>query len=202
MPRPWFWLRGNEGAGRALAGVRREAGLTQAQLAELAGMDRTTLLNMEAGRNPAVIRFVEIFGRLPKLRYRQEFAEERGEGALGLSIPLPVTRKPYSGELVDFWMEGLLPEGETRTVLERYFRVRRGDGFALLAALGRDCAGAVAVVPPGETPADPGTVAPCSVSSRGRRSRQVAPAAPAGCGRGGAGITGRVAVQAPAGGDG
>lgn len=64
VPRPWFWLRGNEGAGRALAGVRRDAGLTQAQLAELAGMDRTTLLNMEAGRNPAVTRFVEIFGRL------------------------------------------------------------------------------------------------------------------------------------------
>jgi hypothetical protein len=63
-PRPWFWLRGNAGAGRALAGVRRDAGLTQAQLAELAGMDRTTLLNMEAGRNLAVTRFVEIFGRL------------------------------------------------------------------------------------------------------------------------------------------
>lgn len=77
--------------------------------------------------------------RVPKLRYRQEFAEERGE-------------------LVDFWIEGLLPEGETRTILERYFRVRRGDGFALLAALGRDCAGAVAVVPPGEAPADPGTL--------------------------------------------
>lgn len=96
--------------------------------------------------------------RVPKLRYRQEFVEERGEGALGLSIPLPVTRKPYSGELVDFWVEGLLPEGETRTVLERYFRVRRGDGFTLLAALGRDCAGAVAVVPPGEAPVAPGVL--------------------------------------------
>jgi serine/threonine-protein kinase HipA len=96
--------------------------------------------------------------RVPRLRYRQEFVEERGEGALGLSIPLPVTRKPYSGERVDFWIEGLLPEGETRTVLERYFRVRRGDGFALLAALGRDCAGAVAVVPPGEAPVAPGTL--------------------------------------------
>lgn len=63
-PRPWFWLRGSEGTGRAVAGVRREAGLTQAQLAELAGMDRTTLLKIEAGRNPAVTRFVRIFGRL------------------------------------------------------------------------------------------------------------------------------------------
>lgn len=46
-----------------------------------------------------------------------------------------------------FWLRG---EGETRTVLEQYFRIRRGEGFALLAALGRDCAGAVAVLPPGE----------------------------------------------------
>lgn len=59
--RPWFWLIGENGAGRALAGVRREAGLTQAQAAAQLQMDRTTLLNMEAGRNPAVNRFVRLF---------------------------------------------------------------------------------------------------------------------------------------------
>jgi serine/threonine-protein kinase HipA len=85
--------------------------------------------------------------RVPQLRYRPEFVDLCGEGRLGLSVPLPVTRKAYRGELVDYWIEGLLPEGETRTVLERYFRVRRGDGFGLLAALGRDCAGAVTVTP-------------------------------------------------------
>jgi serine/threonine-protein kinase HipA len=89
--------------------------------------------------------------RVPQLRYREEFVTRRGAGALGLSIPLPVAVRPYKGELVDYWIESLLPEGETRTVLERYFRIRRGDGFALLAAIGRDCAGAVAVTPPGES---------------------------------------------------
>jgi hypothetical protein len=62
--KPWFWLRGEGGAGRALAGVRREAGLTQAQAAARLRMDRTTLLNMEAGRNPAVSRFVALFNRM------------------------------------------------------------------------------------------------------------------------------------------
>jgi transcriptional regulator with XRE-family HTH domain len=62
--RPWFWLVGESGAGRALAGVRQAAGLTQAQVAAQLRMDRTTLLNMEAGRNPAVGRFVRLFSRL------------------------------------------------------------------------------------------------------------------------------------------
>jgi transcriptional regulator with XRE-family HTH domain len=62
--RPWFWLSGEGGAGRALAGVRQVAGLTQAQAAALVGMDRTTLLNMEASRNPAVGRLVSLFNRM------------------------------------------------------------------------------------------------------------------------------------------
>jgi serine/threonine-protein kinase HipA len=88
--------------------------------------------------------------RVPQLRYRADFVAARGAGMLGLSVPLPVATRLYKGEPVDYWVESLLPEGETRTVLERYFRVRRGDGFALLAAIGRDCAGAVAITPPGE----------------------------------------------------
>lgn len=62
MTKPWFWLRGEGGAGRALAGARYEAGLTQQQIADRLRMDRTTVLNMEAGRNPAVNRFVDLFG--------------------------------------------------------------------------------------------------------------------------------------------
>lgn len=88
--------------------------------------------------------------QVPQLRYRGDYVVASGDGALGLSVPLPVSSRRYKGELVDYWIESLLPEGETRTVLERYFRVRRGDGFALLAAIGRDCAGAVAVTPPGQ----------------------------------------------------
>jgi hypothetical protein len=61
---PWYWLRGDEGAGRALAGVRHAAGLTQAEIARRLGMDRTTVINIEAGRNTAVNRFVGLFNRM------------------------------------------------------------------------------------------------------------------------------------------
>jgi len=92
--------------------------------------------------------------REPRLRYLSAYVDQRGEGALGLSVPLPVAGRPYRGDVVDHWIEGLLPEGETRTVLERYFRIRRGDGFGLLRALGRDCAGAVTLLPSEEAPPD------------------------------------------------
>jgi serine/threonine-protein kinase HipA len=88
--------------------------------------------------------------QVAQLRYRDDYVAERGEGALGLCVPLPVSSRRFKGDLVDRWIESLLPEGETRTILEQYFSIRRGDGFALLAALGRDCAGAVATLPPGE----------------------------------------------------
>jgi hypothetical protein len=56
---PWFWLRGDGGAGRALAGVRHTAGLTQAEVARRLGMDRTTVIDIEA-----VNRFVGLFHRM------------------------------------------------------------------------------------------------------------------------------------------
>lgn len=62
--RPWFWLRGEGGVGRALAGVRHAAGLTQAEIAGRLGMDRTTVIDIEAGRNTGVNRFVGLFNRM------------------------------------------------------------------------------------------------------------------------------------------
>jgi transcriptional regulator with XRE-family HTH domain len=64
VARPWFWLRGHGGAGRALAGVRHAAGITQAEIASRLGMDRTTVIDIEAGRNAAVNRFVALFNRM------------------------------------------------------------------------------------------------------------------------------------------
>ncbi|MBS2965386.1 HipA N-terminal domain-containing protein [Actinocrinis puniceicyclus] len=88
-------------------------------------------------------------GRLD-LWYDSEAVTRLGENAMGVSVTLPVRTKPYRGQAAELWAEGLLPEGETRTTLERLFRVRRGDTFGLLRMLGRDCAGAVAFTEAGE----------------------------------------------------
>lgn len=54
----WSRVRGAAGLGVALATARNEAGLTQAELADLIGADRTTVLNMEQGRNQVLARLV------------------------------------------------------------------------------------------------------------------------------------------------
>jgi len=97
-------------------------------------------------------------GRRDRLRlvYRPEVVERLGRGALCLSAALPVRPAPYRESSAERWTEGLLPEGETRTVLEQRFSVRRGDSFALLTALGRDCAGAVSFLPGDAKPPSPG----------------------------------------------
>lgn len=86
------------------------------------------------------------------ITYDPQLVATRGTGALCLSVALPLTTKPYAGRTATRWLEGLLPEGEARTALEEGFGVARGDTFGLLAAIGRDCAGAVSFLPLGEAP--------------------------------------------------
>ena len=97
------------------------------------------------------------------LVYTEEAIGIFGIGGLCLSVALPVRQPAYGHEEVSPWVEGLLPEGETRTVLEHEFQVRRGDTFGLLAKIGRDCAGAVAFYEPGVTP-ESGQVLPTALS--------------------------------------
>lgn len=47
-----------------MAGVRHTVGLTQEEIARKLGMDRTTVISIEAGRNAAVNRFVALFNRM------------------------------------------------------------------------------------------------------------------------------------------
>lgn len=88
------------------------------------------------------------------LSYADEAASTYGLGGLCLSVSLPVQRARYEHERVFPWVEGLLPEGETRTVLEQEFNIRRGDTFGLLAKIGRDCAGAVSFYESGQMPSE------------------------------------------------
>lgn len=102
-----------------------------------------------------------------ELEYTPDVVNALGVGALCLSAALPVAAKRYRDSKaqaakptrsVEYWCEGLLPEGETRTTLENRFGLRRGDTVGLLAAIGADCAGAVSFVDE-ELPPAQGSVA-------------------------------------------
>lgn len=97
--------------------------------------------------------------------YRLAYDPERiagfGPGAAILSNALPASTEPYSANATRTFVEGLLPKGMRRQKLARELGLEPDDGYALIAEIGRDCAGAVCFMPAGAGPpqADPAEVA-------------------------------------------
>lgn len=85
-----------------------------------------------------------------RFAYAPETVDEAGEGAIVLSNSLPVRKEPYDAMATRTFFDGLLPEASRRDEIARELRVSANDGYGLLAELGRDCAGAVVIVPEGE----------------------------------------------------
>jgi len=74
---------------------------------------------------------------------------------LSLSLPLGGA-KPFRGERVQAYFDNLLPTAALpRQRLQSSFGAATADTFDLLAAAGRDCAGAAQLLPPGVEPGDP-----------------------------------------------
>ena len=71
-----------------------------------------------------------------------------------LSLSLPVGNRRYPQGIVRPFLDGLLPEGESRKSIARDVGVRQDDTYGLIRELGRDCAGAV-VIQPAEDPPPP-----------------------------------------------
>ena len=74
---------------------------------------------------------------------------------LSLSLPLTLDAHAHKGAAVEAYFDNLLPDSEPirRRLQDRFHTASRG-AFDLLAAIGRDCVGAVQLLPPDETPAD------------------------------------------------
>src|SRR5689334_24704662 len=74
---------------------------------------------------------------------------------LSLSLPLTLSGVPHRGAAVQAYFDNLLPDSEPiRRRLQQRFHTASAGAFDLLAALGRDCVGAVQLLPPGMPPAD------------------------------------------------
>jgi serine/threonine-protein kinase HipA len=72
-----------------------------------------------------------------------------------LSASLPKRVEPFSRRECRPFFGGLLPEESQRDAAAQALGVSRGNDFALLDRLGGDVAGALQLLPPGETPAAP-----------------------------------------------
>lgn len=74
---------------------------------------------------------------------------------LSLSLPFTPGNRPHRGVVVRAYFENLLPDSQTmRDRLARRFRTATAEAFDLLAEIGRDCVGALQILPDGVAPGD------------------------------------------------
>lgn len=88
----------------------------------------------------------------PAFRYELSWTQSQHARALSLSLPITADRE-IRGDAVEYYFDNLLPDGaDIRRRIRTRFRTRSTDAFDLLSAIGRDCVGAVQLLPPDHTP--------------------------------------------------
>ncbi len=76
-------------------------------------------------------------------------------GARPVSLSMPLRHRSYVGEIVYNYFDNLLPDNkQIRDRIQARFKAPTSHPFDLLAAIGRDCVGAVQIVPVAEPPQD------------------------------------------------
>ena len=88
--------------------------------------------------------------RRMEFRYKSEWVHGRGF-AISQSMPLDSGDLTVQDERAHRFFANLLPEGGVRARVVRHFRVH-DDDFELLRKLGRECAGALSILPEGQEP--------------------------------------------------
>lgn len=93
-------------------------------------------------------------GRLTRTQQGSEFRYREGVAGPAIGSRLPVRAAPYvvQGVNLPAWFAGLLPEGLRMRALVRGLKTSEDDLFTMLAAVGGDTVGAVAVAPLGAAP--------------------------------------------------
>lgn len=90
---------------------------------------------------------------LETFAYSPEWLEADGTRPISLSMPLGPVGSVFRGPVVTSFFDNLLPESSAvRTRIQARFSARSSRAFDLLAEIGRDCIGAIQLVPNGEAP--------------------------------------------------
>lgn len=88
------------------------------------------------------------------LEYAPEWAAAENGRPLSLSLPFMPGGAPHRGEKVRTYFENLLPDSDDiRARIARRYQTKSTDAFPLLAEIGRDCVGALQILPDGDVPA-------------------------------------------------
>ena len=80
-----------------------------------------------------------------------------------ISYSLPLRPEPYGKRKLRPFFAGLLPEEAQRQRIASFLGIPENDDFAMLEAIGGECAGALSIVPHGTQPQqNEDTAVPCS----------------------------------------
>ncbi|NRR30878.1 type II toxin-antitoxin system HipA family toxin [Oxalobacteraceae bacterium] len=89
------------------------------------------------------------------LTYFDEWLDDEQGRPLSLSLPFQPGNAPYRGQLVQNYFDNLLPDSDAiRRRIALHFKTAGIEPYQLLAAVGRDCVGAIQLLPADEAPAD------------------------------------------------
>src|SRR6185369_16899456 len=94
-------------------------------------------------------------GGLSTFSYDEAWVASDQGRPLSLSLPFSLDDLTLTGERVGNYFDNLLPDTEPiRKRIQSKYGLAGRDPFDLLAAIGRDCVGAVQLLPVDETPQD------------------------------------------------
>jgi serine/threonine-protein kinase HipA len=93
------------------------------------------------------VRRVDVFS------YEPAWIESAAARVISLSLPFLPGNAAHKGDVVAHFFENLLPDSDAiRARLQSRFATASTDAFDLLMAIGRDCVGAIQLLPEGEPP--------------------------------------------------
>ena len=101
-------------------------------------------LSVFLGRQRVGVLGLDTGGRF-RFQYQPAWLE-RSE-AIPLSLSLPLRKEPFENDLARPFFANILPEQEIRRKIARRLGISHRNDFALLEALGGECAGAVSILP-------------------------------------------------------
>ena len=88
-----------------------------------------------------------------EFQYDSAWVESEEGRPLSLSLPFSLDKGSIKGRPVEYYFDNLLPDADLiRKRLQDRFHTDSRNAFDLLAAIGRDCVGAVQLLPPDEQP--------------------------------------------------
>lgn len=91
--------------------------------------------------------------RVSVFKYDSGWLRSRQSRPLSLSMPMTAGNGEHRGAVVENYFDNLLPDNEEiRKRLRTRYATKSTNAFELLTAIGRDCVGAVQLLPPNTTP--------------------------------------------------